>query len=127
MKISKKTEYGLRAMVYLAKNQNRRAFSIREISNDEGVPFDFLGKIFADLERAKLVKAKHGINGGYFLARPAGKINVNDIMLALKEDKMLVNCALCKKNKKCASKNVWNKLKIAINKTLQKVALSQLI
>ncbi len=127
MKISKKTEYGLRAMVYLAKNQNKKALSIREISNNEVMPFEFLGKIFADLEKAKLVKAKLGISGGYFLAKPAGKINVNDIMLALKEDQMLVDCAMCKKNKKCASKNVWNRLKITINKTLKKVTLNQLI
>ena len=53
MKISKRAEYGLRAMVRLAKNNNKRAISIREISNMEGVPFEFLGKIFFELDVSK--------------------------------------------------------------------------
>ena len=68
MKISKRAEYGLTAMVHLARNASRsdasglaknksnKEISIREISNIEGVPFEFLSKIFSELEKVKLVK-----------------------------------------------------------------------
>ena len=62
MKVLKKAEYGLRAMIHLSKNHNKKIISIREISNGEGIPFEFLGKIFLDLEKAKLVKARHGVD-----------------------------------------------------------------
>ncbi len=126
MKISRKTEYGLRAMVRLAKNKNNKAISIREISNIEGIPFEFLSKIFSDLERAKLVKAKHGANGGYFLAESPNKITAKDIVKTL-EQTTPVQCFLCLKSRKCASKSVWKKIENNINKTLGSIRLSDLI
>src|SRR3989344_8300266 len=110
MKISKKAEYGLRAMVHLAENKNKKAISIREISNAEGMPFEFLSKIFADLERAKLAKAKHGANGGYFLARPANKITTADIVSVLEEDLAVVHCSGCPLAGGCTSQNVWEEV-----------------
>jgi len=132
MKISKKAQYGLRAMVFLAKKdkgskKRQRVFSIREISNIEGIPFAFLSKIFSDLERANLVKAKHGMNGGYFLAKPAIKITTADILLVLEKSKKLVNCASCKRTKNCSAKNVWDKLDAVIYKTLRKTTLQELV
>ena len=127
MKISKKAEYGLRAMVHLAENKNKKAISIREISNTEGMPFEFLSKIFADLERAKLAKAKHGANGGYFLARPANKITTADIVSVLEENKKLVNCSLCSRKKECLTKSVWARVEEALNKTLKSIKLAELI
>jgi len=127
MKISKKAEYGLRAMIHLAKNKNKHAISIREISNIEGVPFEFLAKIFAVLEKVNLVTAKHGANGGYYLAKTASAITASDVVDALEEKVTPTNCVLCGKNKKCASKNVWTKVDLAINKTLSSIKLSSLV
>lgn len=134
MKISKKAEYGLAAMVHLAKNlprgkagKNKRAISIREISNIENAPFEFLCKIFADLERANLVTAKHGANGGYYLAKPASAITAGIIVETLEGKITLVKCSLCNKAVKCASKNVWDKVKNSLSKTLYSIKLSDLV
>jgi len=127
MKISKRAQYGVRAMVCLAKNKNKKAYSIREISNIEGIPFEFLAKLFADLEKEKLVKAKHGANGGYFLAKPAGKITAGNIVEALDGKITPVKCGLCGKAKKCLSKNVWDKVKQSLSKTLYAITLKDLI
>lgn len=130
MKISKKAEYGLTAMVHLAKNapagKNKKAVSIRQISNIEGVPFEFLSKIFSILEKGKLVAARHGANGGYFLAKSPAKIVVSDIIKLL-EDIKTVDCRLCARSKKCLAKNVWIKIDEAVNKTLQSITLQELI
>lgn len=126
MKISKRAEYGLTAMVHLAKNKDKKAVSIRQISNIEGVPFQFLSKIFSSLEKGKLVTAKHGASGGYLLAKSPNKIAIADI-IELLEDIKTVNCQLCARSKKCLAKNVWIKIDNAVNKTLQSITLQELI
>ena len=127
MRISKRAEYGLTAMVHLAKNKNKRAISIREISNIEGVPFEFLSKIFSDLEKANLVTAKHGAAGGYYLAKPAREITAGKIVEALEGKITPVNCSMCSKADKCASKNVWDKVKKSLSKTLYSIKLADLV
>jgi len=134
MKISKKAEYGLTAMVHLAKSQfrnkaskNSKAVSIRQISNIEGVPFDFLSKIFSGLEKAGLVSSKHGANGGYYLAKPANTITAGIIVETIEGKINPVNCFLCSKAKTCMSKNVWDKVGKSLSKTLYSIKLSDLI
>ena len=127
MKVSKKVEYGLRAMVCLARGKNKKALSIREISKKEGIPFEFLSKIFSDLERAELVKSKHGANGGYFLSRPAGKITTADVVAVLQDDLTVVHCAGCPNAGHCSSENMWDEVKQAISRTMGKTTLADLI
>ncbi|MEK7658664.1 MAG: Rrf2 family transcriptional regulator [Patescibacteria group bacterium] len=126
MRISKKSEYGLIAMVHLARNKNKKAVSIRQISNIEGVPFDFLSKIFSALEKAGLINSKHGANGGYFLAKSSDKISVLDVIKLL-ENINTVKCGLCSKSKKCFTKTVFKKVDQVIGKTLSSIKLSHLI
>ena len=126
MKISKRAEYGLTAMVHLARNKSKKAVSIRQISNIEGVPFEFLSKIFSSLEKGKLVIATHGANGGYSLAKSSDKIAVADV-IELLENIKTVDCKMCARSKKCLAKNVWNKIDKAVNKTLGSITLKKLI
>ncbi|MCX6720179.1 MAG: Rrf2 family transcriptional regulator, partial [Candidatus Staskawiczbacteria bacterium] len=98
----------------------------RQISNIEGVPFEFLSKIFSILEKGKLVIARHGANGGYSLARSSDKIVVADI-IELLEDIKTVNCQMCARSKKCLARNVWSKIDKAVNKTLNSITLKSLI
>jgi Rrf2 family protein len=126
MKISKRAEYGLTAMVHLARNKNKKAVSIRQISNIEGVPFEFLSKLFSSLEKGKLVVSSYGANGGYILARKPEKITVIDIIKLL-EDIKTVNCSGCLRSKKCLAKNVWSEIDKAVNKTLSSITLKSLI
>lgn len=128
MQVSKKSQYGLRAMVYLAKNFKRKKIvPIKDIADIEAIPFDFLEKIFSNLEGAGLVKGKKGIGGGYVLSRAPKKITVGDIVKVLEKTTVPVNCALCGRTKKCAAKSVWAKVELAINKTLDGITLEKLI
>lgn len=135
MKISKKTEYGLRAMTFLAKNlyhkgdkgKITRPFSLREIAAKTKTPFGFLERIFSQLEKANLVKAKLGANGGYFLARPANKITIADIVSLLEEDLAVVHCQGCPMAGGCSSRDIWDEVKESINETMDKKTLADLI
>lgn len=128
IKISKRSQYGLRAMVFLAKSyKNKKVCSTKTISDKEGIPFEFLEKIILQLEKAKLVKGKKGVLGGYVLSRHPQKINAKDIVSVLEENKKPVDCSLCGRKSKCLTKNVWSKVENSWNKTLELITLSELI
>lgn len=117
----------MRAMVFLAKKYRSKSLaSLKEISEKENISFAFLEKIVVAFQKAKLVQGKKGIGGGYVLARSPQKITALDIVEVLEETQS-VNCTLCAKKSKCASKNVWLKVNLAISKALKSVKLSSLI
>ncbi len=130
MRISKKTQYGLRAMVYLAKCLSKKKICpIKEISKKEKIPLSFLEKIFSKLEKANLVKAKKGIGGGYFLAKKPEKIKIGQIVESLEGKTNLVRCLryFCPMSKKCSAKIFWQKLNRVIRSALDSVTLADLI
>ena len=87
MKISKKTQYGLRAMIFLARGKGK-VFSLKEISEKEKIPYDFLEKIILRLKNAGFLKAKKGPIGGYYLSRAPEKIKVGKIIEVLEGKKI---------------------------------------
>jgi Rrf2 family protein len=127
LKVSKRTEYGLRAMTCLAKQGKGQVLSIKEISRKEGISFDFLEKIISQLERAGLLKSKKGIRGGYYLAKKLKSITVAEIVEVLEGKISPVGCSACQKSKKCLSKDVWDKVKESLFKTLDSITLSDLV
>lgn len=127
MKVSKKSQYGLRAMVYLAKHSSdKKVCPLKEISKKEGIPFDFLEKIISELEKAGLVKAKKGVQGGYFLVKKPKKITAGEIVRVL-ESTEPVSCAGCQMARICSTKNVWQKVQGSVDSTLDSVTLADLI
>jgi len=127
MRVSKKSQYGLRAMVYLAKHSSEKEVCpIREISKKENIPFDFLEKIISELEKAGLVKAKKGVLGGYFLAKKPEKITSGEIVRVL-ESTVPVSCTGCQMARICSTKNVWDKVQDSLDSTLDSMTLKDLI
>jgi len=126
-RISKKLKYALRALVFLAQNHKKgELFSIKEISEREEIPFDFLEKIVSQLEKRGLVRGKKGKGGGYILSRSPNSIKVQDIIWALGDEKKLRDCFVCKRNKKCLSKKVWLRLERTVNQVLQSTTLKKI-
>jgi Rrf2 family protein len=127
MQISKKSQYGLRAMVFLAKNfKVKKIASLKDVSKAETIPFDFLEKIISKLEKSGLLKSRRGVSGGYILAKSPRKITIEDIVNPL-ENTTAVDCSLCGKTRKCLTRNVWRKIDVAISKTLKSITLADLI
>ena len=83
MHISAKTDYAMRAMLVLAKSPADRWVKAEAIADEQHLPRKFLEAILSDLRRARLVESLRGAEGGYRLAKPAGKIHVADVMRAV--------------------------------------------
>ena len=113
-------------MVYLAKNANsKKPCPLKEISKKENIPFDFLEKIFLELEKAGLIKAKKGVQGGYFLAKNPKKITAGKIVRTL-EGIVPVSCVGCQMARICSAKSVWEKVQDSLDSTLNSVTLVDL-
>ncbi|WP_137176100.1 Rrf2 family transcriptional regulator [Massilia sp. HP4] len=91
--ISTGVEYGLHCMLYLTQTHSPVGdASVRDLAELQGVPTEFLAKLFTKLARAGLVVATEGVKGGFRLARPAHRISVHDVVVAIDGDKPLFDC-----------------------------------
>jgi Rrf2 family protein len=81
MRISRKAEYALRALVALARQ--RRAMQIGELSRVENIPVKFLEQILLSLRNDGFLASKRGVGGGYALKLPAEQISVGEVVRAL--------------------------------------------
>ena len=132
--MSTKTQYGLRAMVYLAKNK-KKICSLREISKAEKIPFDYLEKIVSRIEKSGLIESKRGSHGGYFLAKSPSKVKTGEIVRILEGREGLVSCIAdkngrkrnCPLSKKCLTKKFWLRIQNSLEKALDSITLANLI
>src|ERR1035437_8272925 len=83
MKISTKTEYGLRCLLRLTRQPEGEALSITEIAKQEDVPKQYAQQILMRLRRAELLKSLRGTDGGFVLARSAASISVGEVVRVL--------------------------------------------
>jgi Rrf2 family cysteine metabolism transcriptional repressor len=94
MKISSRTEYGIRILVTLARVGDEDAcLSLAEIARREKLPHAYLEQLVGDLRRAGLVTATRGQSGGYRLARPSAEIAMTDAVRALEGPLLEMPCA----------------------------------
>lgn len=80
MKLSKKGEYALRALIHIYFEKTRDVVSIHEIARTERIPLKFLEQIFGALKKGGILTSRRGVAGGYRLSRPAKEIFLGDII-----------------------------------------------
>lgn len=86
MKFSKKSRYGLRALVDLAVNSKTAHVSLYSIAERNDISPQYLEQVFASLRRAGIVRSIKGPQGGYLLNHDSKEITVADIIYALEGD-----------------------------------------
>jgi Rrf2 family protein len=111
LRISRKIDYAIRAMIHLASIPPGTVVPFREIGRQMDVPEDFLAKIMKTLVDQGVVRSTRGPRGGYKLARPAETINVLEIIEAA-EGPVAVNVCLddddaCSRQSFCTMTSVW--------------------
>jgi len=110
LRISRKIDYGLRAMIYLASIPEGAVVPFREIGRRMSVPEDFLAKILKHLVDEGLVRSTRGPRGGYALGRPAAEITFLEVIEAV-EGPIALNACLddegCGREPSCTMAAVW--------------------
>lgn len=129
-KISRKTEYAIRGMIHLARQQGNDAIMLKEIGLATKTSPVFLAKIFQVLSSAGLVVSSRGAVGGFRLARRPEKISLKEILEAI-EGPVQVNLCIvdsksCGFSKKCSAHVAWMKVRSIIDCTLAEISLKDI-
>ncbi len=83
MKFSKKSRYGLRALICLALSGENERVALSTIAEKGGISLQYLEQVFAALRRAGIIRSVKGAQGGYILNDNPSKITVSRIIEAL--------------------------------------------
>jgi Rrf2 family transcriptional regulator, iron-sulfur cluster assembly transcription factor len=84
MRLTSRTQYGVRALYDMAFHGRGQATQAKEIAERQNIPLRYLEQIMQDLKKAGIVEAKRGPRGGYALTRGAGEIRLGEILRALR-------------------------------------------
>lgn len=137
MKVSQRTEYGLRAMVALALLAGQEhPVSLPTIAESEQIPEQFLDQIVSKLRQAGFVKSVRGVNGGYMLSRPAEDISVGSLVRVLEGSLAPMGCiseevtdlaAFCGRIEVCHTRSVWLRVMHAVTQALDSISLADVM
>ncbi len=83
MRISRSTGYGILAVGYIGKHQDKPIILSQSIAKEYSIPLEYLLKILQQMVRANILRSKRGPRGGFSLARPIKKINMLQIIEAV--------------------------------------------
>jgi Rrf2 family protein len=138
MRLSKRGEYGLRAMIRLAEPAQEGGspamMQIKEISQREQISPKFLEQILLTLKNAGLLHSKMGVGGGYYLARPAGEITLGQIFRVLDGPVAPIKCVSqmayepcgCPDEQTCGLRLAMSDVRNAIANILDNTSLSDI-
>ena len=140
MIFSSKAEYGVRLMVELGRQTPDLPTSLKAIAEAERLPLAYLEQVVARLKKAGLVMSARGAHGGYWLARPAEEITMDEVVQALEGAIAPMECfvsehterVLCSHDadaghQHCATKLLWMRVQGGIARALQTTTLADLV
>lgn len=112
---SKKCEYGMQAVLYLAANLNGDVIPVDEVAGKLNIPKEFVSKILQSLTESGLVYSKKGKSGGFALAKDPSKIRLIDIVAAIDGLDIFNSCVLgfphCSPDHPCPVHHNWGVLR----------------
>src|ERR1700704_5079153 len=135
MKISAQEEYGLRCLLQLARAElGRESLTLSQIARLEGISAANAGKLMWILSKAGLVHSQRGTKGGYYLARPASEIHLNQVIRVLEGEPVDSHCKsyagvldACVHTGDCGIRPVIVELHQIVDNALADITLSQLL
>ncbi|AOW20608.1 RrF2 family transcriptional regulator [Urechidicola croceus] len=99
--LSKKTKYGLKALAYLAKREDKTPVQISEISKSENISQKFLESILLTLRKSGILGSKKGKGGGYYLLKDPADVPMTDIIRVLEGPIAMLPCVSLNFYEKC--------------------------
>ena len=90
--LTKKSKYGLKAVLMLAEESGRGPVLVSDLAERQRIPKKFLEAILLELKRHGLLQSKKGKGGGYFLSRKPTDITLGQVIRALDGPLALIPC-----------------------------------
>jgi Rrf2 family transcriptional regulator, cysteine metabolism repressor len=101
MKLSKKSEYGLRALLELTLMHGKGTLQRHQIAERQHIPIEFLEQILLALKRAGLLSSRRGMKGGYTLIKSPREITLGQVIRILDGPLAPIGCVSKTAYQKC--------------------------
>jgi Rrf2 family protein len=134
--ISKRTQYGLKAMIALGRKYREGPILISTLAREESIPLKFLEAILLDLKTRGLLESRLGRKGGYQLSRPPSTITIGSIVrimegplapLPCASETQFQPCEECGDVENCGTRMIMRRVRDAISEVLDRTTLAELI
>ena len=130
LRFTKRADYGLMAIHYIAINEDRGSVNTKRIADEFHIPLELLAKILQRLAKHRLITSQNGPKGGYALARSATSISVGDVVRALEGPINIVSCleasSDCPQMAHCNLRRPVQKIQASVSHLLDTMTLAQL-
>ena len=135
MKLSKKSEYGLRALLDLAAHSDEGAVRLKDLADRNNIPIKFLEQIFLALRNAGVVRSQVGARGGYMLSRSSEEITLGEVIRTLDGTIAPVGCVskiayepcTCPDERVCPLRAAMNQVRDAIVAVVDNTSLADAV
>jgi len=130
MKLSTRSRYGMRALMDLALHSTGQPIQLKDIAERQSISLSYLEHLIIPLISAGIVKSTRGSKGGVMLARPARQIQLKQVLEVLEGPLAPVDClkadGSCPRSGICATQDIWDELKTAMESVLESRTLEDL-
>jgi len=126
---SRKCEYALQGILYLAENQEQGNISAEQIATDLNISKDFISKTLQSLVKDGIVQSNRGKSGGFSLAANPDSISLLDIVLIIDGNGIFESCVLglptCSGDSPCPVHDKWGPIREASRQMLANTMVAQ--
>ncbi len=130
LRLTKKADYGLMALKFLAERPERASQSAKDIADAYGIPSQLLAKILQRLTKVGLLRSHAGINGGYALSKRPSEITAFEVIHAIDGPLFITSCdnglRQCDLNDSCTIKEPLRKVNDSITDVLKALSIADL-
>ena len=132
LELSRKCDYALRAVIYLARISQERYGRVSEIAKAKDIPQAFLAQILPQLANRGVVKSQQGAHGGYALARSPDTITFLDVIESVEGPLRLNKCVEgrhddCSILDGCEMAHVWSQAETQMVDFLRSVTMADML
>ena len=131
LRLTKKADYGLMALKFLAEHPEAMSLSAKDIAEAYHIPPQLLAKILQRLTKEGLLRSHAGMNGGYTLSRRAADITAFEVIRAIDGPLFITSCitihGTCDLAGHCTIKEPLRKVNDSIKDLLNGICISDLI
>lgn len=130
LRFTKRADYGLMAMHYIADHSDFGAVSTKRIAEEFNIPVELLAKILQRLAKRRLIESHSGPKGGYALSRAPSQITIGQVLRALEGPIGIVSCLTghldCPQLPRCNLRRPVQKIQASISRLLDTMTLAEL-
>ena len=131
LRLTKKADYGLMALKYLAEHPETPSVSAKDIADTYGIPAQLLAKVLQRLAKVGLLRSHAGMNGGYGLAKGPRTISAFEVIRAIDGPLFITSCTKgsksCEIEANCTVKEPLARVNDSIAGVLKSISINDLV